>query len=141
MPTALNLAHCLSRHVCSQGNILTPWTIVDKDKEVGRLNVLVDLQIFAWSTSPLESRAKSLVDLATICSSTEMFSCPSFLASFMIVQEVELFSWEHVRRGTRDEIRSSWCSYVPWSSLHIGIGCSSLMPNFLSHPMTVCRST
>ena len=38
-----------------------------------------------------ESRAKSLVDLAMICSSTDMFSCPSFLASFMIAQGVEVF--------------------------------------------------
>ena len=67
-----------------------------KDKKVERLNVLVGLQIFAWSTSLPESRAKSLVDLATNCSSTEMFSCPSFFASFMIVQG----GWE---RGTRFE--------------------------------------
>ena len=119
--------HALDDHGQRQGGGTT--------KRLGRP---ANLRLVDKST---ESRAKSPVDLATICPSMEMFSRPSFFASLMIVQgvEVSISLRTHERRGTRDEIRSS-C--VPLSSFRLDIGClgNESYAKFLD-PGTVCRST
>ena len=50
MPTTSNLVPRSPLHVCYQGNMSTPWPIIDKDDKVQRLNNSVDLQIVVGST-------------------------------------------------------------------------------------------
>ena len=48
--TTSNLVPRSPLHVCYQGNMSTPWPIIDKDDKVQRLNNSVDLQIVVGST-------------------------------------------------------------------------------------------